>query len=142
MNNIPSPDLTPGGQRRRDEILRNVLVASSSRQRRKRHIRAAAVVAALVLLALGIPYAIYLSGTQQFADDTRPLAPKPLLPQSTDPQPLPEPSMVIVETLTDEMLIAQLDEAQLPYLLTGEGEVRLIDTGYDPWIFETSDSVP
>ena len=61
--------------------------------------------------------------------------PDPVLVQES----MDEDSALVVNELTDEMLLAQLDAAGLPFVELSNGDVRLMDTGITPWEWPTSE---
>lgn len=134
--NEPFPDeLTPAGRKRRDDILADVLAASNRRRRRRRQTRIALAIGAAALLAGGVPFVMRDGQQDRIArPEPRPEQVRPDQNPSQEPRREDPSPSILVESISDEMLLAQLDEAQLPYLQTGDGEIRLIATDYDPWV--------
>ncbi len=138
------PELSLAGQIRRETILVDVLAASTRRRSRRRRQQFTLAVTAVLLLTFSLSGLFYRNDDVVMVEHNHPTDP----PQ---PQPLPQPQIqphvvstrptLIVEHLTDERLLAQLDAAELPYLQTVDGDVRLLGQGADPWHVQSTTDV-
>ena len=132
MMNEYKTELTPDGQERREAILADVLVASATRVQRRRRVRIRLSVAAVVLIAVSIGI-LMRSGSEE------PIArPEPRHKEQRPPEKIITPTVqkdraIIVEELSTEQLLAQLNEAELSYVVIDGEEILLVPTDFDPW---------
>ncbi|MCA9032910.1 MAG: hypothetical protein KDA66_18980 [Planctomycetaceae bacterium] len=143
MNQPETNNLSAEGETRKERILESVLVASRERLQRRRQLRITVAVSACVLAVAGAVFWFQHAEQQIVQVPEEGPTPHHVVESPPDPvlvqESMDEDSALVVNELTDEMLLAQLDAAGLPFVELSNGDVRLMDTGITPWEWPTSE---
>jgi len=160
MSRFRETDLTPAGRQRRDQILSDVLAVSRRQQMRRRQRRVLLLlIAAVSVLGSGFALKQHFDGlwtvespespgetppVQYAANANEVTARNPLRNVDFEIADEPEipgvvelvsevPRRIVLEPISDDMLLAQMDDAGVPFVVHPDGTVRLITLRRVSW---------